>query len=307
MDECDNGIALADSGYLTPPLSPSKTASTEGWMSPRTPESPRKTRSCLFVRDLEADSLLQTPPDSPILQKRAARLKLFRSQGIPTLSPHLPASQEVEDSPTKTQNIHLHETLPSTDIPFVPIPKFLPVEDITRRDSNFNSASTKPLTNANDHPLIPKLDSSRPHSLGIESNTQEYPISPPLISTQDSGSTEQPLSIDGSDSSTVDSLRQLPLRHASSPLRPSQWVARGGMLTPPNHQARTSDRYIAHRRPPATTRESFELNKPVDRMTAEDSTTINRPSAIDPFGRRLHRSTRLNDELRSLRETSTLR
>jgi hypothetical protein len=306
MDECDNDIAVADSGYLTPPLSPSKTASTEGWLSPRTPESPRKTRSCLFVRDLEANSLLQIPSDSPILQKRAARLKLFRSQGIPTLSPHLPASPEVEESPTKTPNVHLHKTLPYTDIHFVPIPKFFPDDGITRSDSKANSASTAPLTNANDHPLMPKLDSSRSHSLGIESNTQEYPISTPLVSIQDSSTTEQPLSTDASDSSTVDSLRQLPLRHASSPLRPSQWVARGGMLTPPNHQARTFDRYIAHRRPPATTRESFELNKPVDRMTTEDSTTVNRPSAIDPFGRRLHRSTRLNDELRSLRETHSV-
>jgi hypothetical protein len=91
-------------------------------------------------------------------------------------------------------------------------------------------------------------------------------------------------------------------RSTSSPLRSSQWVARGGLLQSPRRgQACAPDRYIAARRPPAITRESFELNKPNERREATQAVHGTR-SNFDPFSRRLRRSGRLNDELRGLRE-----
>lgn len=101
-------------------------------------------------------------------------------------------------------------------------------------------------------------------------------------------------------------LCQLPLRHASSPLRPSQWAARGGLLSPPRHSPHTPDRFISSRRPPNPTRESFELNKPAERSIIENSAERMGNARVDPFGARVRRSVRLNDELRHLRETHTV-
>jgi hypothetical protein len=88
----------------------------------------------------------------------------------------------------------------------------------------------------------------------------------------------------------------MPLRHSSSPLRPSQWVARGGLLSPPRIPTRASDRFIPQRRPQISTRESFHLNKPTQASVATP----------DPFSTHLRRSGRLNEELRTLRETHSV-
>lgn len=98
----------------------------------------------------------------------------------------------------------------------------------------------------------------------------------------------------------------LPPRYGGSPLRPSQWVARGGLLSSPRHQPHAPDRYISCRRPANVTRESFELNKPAERLATERSVARGDRSRIDPFGARLHRSARMNDELQNLRETHTI-
>jgi hypothetical protein len=95
-------------------------------------------------------------------------------------------------------------------------------------------------------------------------------------------------------------------RSTSSPFRSSQWVARGGLLRSPRRgQACTSDRYIAARRPPAITRESFEMNKPTERREATRAIHGGQFNS-DPFSQRLRRSGRLNDELRGLREAHSL-
>ncbi|KAF2190795.1 WD40 repeat-like protein [Zopfia rhizophila CBS 207.26] len=101
-------------------------------------------------------------------------------------------------------------------------------------------------------------------------------------------------------------LSRLPLRHSSSPLRPSQWATRGGLLSPPRVQIRTPDRFIPSRRPPNTARESFELNKPTDRLIGQEKITRGGAASADPFSRWLPRSGRLSDELRSLRETHSV-
>jgi hypothetical protein len=101
-------------------------------------------------------------------------------------------------------------------------------------------------------------------------------------------------------------VQRLPLRSSSSPLRSSQRAMRGGLLQSPRRgQACTPDRYIACRRPPAATRESFELNKPEQRREANQVDRGGRFNA-DPFSRRVRRSGRLNDELHGLREAYSL-
>lgn len=96
-------------------------------------------------------------------------------------------------------------------------------------------------------------------------------------------------------------LRRLPLRSSSSPLRPSQWTSRGGLLSPPRKsQTSTPDRFIHCRRPPAITRESFELNKPNERGNISQR---GHRTGGDPFSRRVRRSDRLDAELRGLRES----
>jgi hypothetical protein len=95
-------------------------------------------------------------------------------------------------------------------------------------------------------------------------------------------------------------------RSVSSPLRSSQWATRGGLLQSPRRgQACAPDRYIAARRPPAITRESYELNKPTERREATHANHGSQSNS-DPFSQRLRRSGRLNDELRALREAHSL-
>ena len=95
-------------------------------------------------------------------------------------------------------------------------------------------------------------------------------------------------------------LNRIPLRSSSSPLRPSQWAMRGGLQSIPRP---SPDRFLSFRSPPYVTREGFELSK-LPNHTADGSPLANRNSTtIDPFSRRLQRSTRMNDELRSLQQT----
>jgi hypothetical protein len=73
------------------------------------------------------------------------------------------------------------------------------------------------------------------------------------------------------------------------------------MLASPSRKSMTSppDRFIHGRRPPAVTRDSFELNKPTER---EQLSRHGHRVSADPFSHRVRRSDRLNAELRDLRE-----
>jgi len=104
---------------------------------------------------------------------------------------------------------------------------------------------------------------------------------------------------------SVVSLSPLTLRNSTS-LRPSQWIARGGSLSPPQTLSRIPDRFIPSRRPLNSTRESFQLNKTTDKLTPSERTTRHGISSPDLLSRNIHRSGRLNEELRTLRESHSL-
>lgn len=215
MSDTDDEASLSQFGYLTPPLSPTKTISTEGWASPRTPQSPRKSRSCLFFRDIDSGltSHCPTPSSSP-------RKSRFLSRAAS--------------------------------------PSLIPTDTVITFES----------------PSLPHL-----HCIDISAD----------------------------DSSPTTKLRRLPLRYSSSPLRSIQWLARGGLLASPSQtQTSTPDRFIACRRPPALTRESFELNSPSERRNKEQNTNRGTRTGADAFSRRLRRSGRLNEELRGLREAHSV-
>ena len=98
-------------------------------------------------------------------------------------------------------------------------------------------------------------------------------------------------------------LCRLPLRSSSSPLRPSQWVASGGSLSISRRRLNTPDRFIPPRQPPNSFRQNFDLANPDQRLAFEDRHT---PHSIDPFSRHLRRTSRMNEELRSLREAHAM-
>lgn len=101
------------------------------------------------------------------------------------------------------------------------------------------------------------------------------------------------------------SLSPLNLRNSTS-LRPSQWIARGGSLSSPQTLSRTPDRFIPSRRPLNSTRQSFQLNKTTDKLTPSERITRHGVLSPDPFSRNLHRSGRLNEELRTLCESHSV-
>ncbi|KAF2497766.1 WD40 repeat-like protein [Lophium mytilinum] len=88
----------------------------------------------------------------------------------------------------------------------------------------------------------------------------------------------------------------IPLYRSGSPLRPSQWAARGGSRSPLRSPNRHSDRFIPQRRPEISTRESFHLS----RATPVGTTNP------DPFSPVLRRSRRVNEELRTLRQNHSM-
>lgn len=307
MYDTDDEAPPSESGYTTPPLSPTKTVSTEGWTSPRTPVSPRKTRSCLFFHDLGSNSLLPTPPDSPTKSNLAIRPGALKLADVPRFLPRPASPSSDDDSPLKKR---------FADLDSSPLRRSIYVARSNSRSSPDAG------THLNGGPQHSCNGAATPSTAGCtssvptESNNQRPTIkqslsspTPVFSSAVESGSdsSERPSISKISDHAfSPTTLRRLPLRHSSSPLRPSQWVARGGQLSSPRHQTRTPDRFIPSRRPPHVTRESFELNKPAERLAAEERITRGGTSSLDPFSRRLHRSDRLNDELRSLRETHSV-
>lgn len=290
----------SESGYTTtPPLSPTKTISTEGWSSPRTPTSPRKSRSYLLFQNI--DRKLQdpffTPPPFPTKAKFAAQLgNLSIPEALPPATWDPISPTPTDDSPSKR---------------LVPVLKF----PSPRRPSQFARSLNHSLPSTLDHSepaaslCIPSPNSLRERSSDIRKRRKQYQRSssessidtlvdryatPPTIPAR--------LRDDNQTLAAIDSPPNLyqPTRSLSSPLRPSQWVSRGGILASPRKsQISTPDRFIHCRRPPAVTRESFELNKPNER---DQITRRGHRAGGDPFSRRVRRSDRLNAELQGLRE-----
>jgi hypothetical protein len=299
-----------ESAHITPPLSPSKSISTEGWTSPKTPGSPRKTKSCLFFRDLGAEFLPRTLPGSPTKLSFVARLAAIR------LSDVCPSSHDWESS-LAIDNSLIREDFQEFD--GSPLPRSISIA----RSNSRSSLDTDFRLNHKPKPpseKVPVHDTAEITSLATFKGDQEHcpvnklplqrslsvfptPVSPDANVTD----TELLASLSPTQASVEEcspiQLNRLPVRTSSSPLRPSQWVTRGGHLSPQRSDTRTPDRFISSRRPPNVTRESFELSKPTHRLTAEERITRSNTSSADPFSRRLHRSGRLNDELQILRET----
>lgn len=305
MYATDEESTQSDYGCATPPLSPTKTISTEGWLSPRTPGSPHKSRSCLHFHSGgdELDHAFFSPPSSPTKPRFAARLK--RCSTPEDLSPPhgLTLPGLTGDSPVKG-------SLPLTDGSSPGRPSNV------ARSTNRSLPATLDRSVTTKPPLIHLPDSSkrsptpskerrrcRSSSEGsIDALVAKYespPTTPTEIKSIKQGSAQP---VTHSDLSVR--LVGLPCRYSSSPLRPSQWASRGGLLSPPRKsQTSTPDRFIHCRRPPTITRESFELNKPTER---ERVLKRGRRSGNDPFSRRVPRSDRLSAELRVLREAHTV-
>ena len=269
MSDTDEEASPSQSGYLTPPLSPTKTVSTEGWASPRTPQSPRKSRSCLFFRDIDSGftSHCPTPLSSP---------RKFKSKFLSRLE----ALSTPDLSPTN------HVSVP------------VPCDINPLRDGSFSSKRRRSNRSSSDSIVESASRAESPSLIPIDTvTTFEKPNLPHL----------RGIDISADDGSPPTKLRRLPLRHASSPLRSSQWLARGGLLASPRQtQTSTPDRFIACRRPPTITRESFELNSPAERRNKEENTNRSTRTGADAFSRRLRRSGRMNEELRGLREAHSV-
>lgn len=311
MYATDDESTLSESGYTTPPLSPTKTISTEGWLSPRSPESPRKSRSCLFLRDIghELEDAFSTPPPSPTKPKFPAQLGTLSIPEVFSPTCDLTSPDLTDDSPIK-RGWPLKNNLPAG--------RSLDLARFANRSlpaATSQSEATKSLS-------TPSLDSSRlppddgtpkmrrrgcrsSSEASIDALVAKY-ATPPMTTPEFDAN-----NIDHSPERSVHKFR-FPvklgnsfLRSSSSPLRPSQWASRGGLLSSPRKsQSRNPDRFIHCRRPPAITRESFELSRPTERE--QISHRGHSVGGADPFSHRVRRSDRLNAELQGLREAHTV-
>ncbi|KAJ4991121.1 WD repeat domain-containing protein [Stagonosporopsis vannaccii] len=299
----------SESGYTTPPLSPTKTISTDGWSPPRTPRSPHKSQSCLFFRDIgqDLDNVLFTAPISPTKSKYATQVDTLSVPEIlsPTPGPTYP--DFTDDLPMKRDLPLLEGYSHRRSLNAIRFTN-RSAPATTNRFETSNQPSTSP-----SHFSIPlpssetsgkRRRSCRSSSSGsIDALVAKYTTpstTPTTFSTsvmEDSNRT-----VDATPPSFA-KLDRPPQRSSSSPLRPSQWISRGGLLSSPRKsQTSTPDRFIHCRRPPATTRESFELNKPTER---EQVSHWGFRADGDPFSHRVRRSNRLSAELRGLREAHT--
>jgi hypothetical protein len=312
MSDTDNEAFSHRSGYVTPPLSPTKTVSTEGWFSPRTPGSPRKARSCLFTRfiDTDIDSLFFSPPASPTKSKSTPDHgvltipEIFHatSEPAPPNSDHDSPAKHHMNVPPRRWRSSGSLTLARTHSP--------PMSDADERppkDPYLTPASGSNTSSIDERSPTSRRSSHRSFSDSLA--TASIATLPPkrLCSDTITGDFERLiLSLPNVTNISEESpspirLRPFTPRCTSSPLRSSQWATHGGTLQVSSRgQACTPDRYIACRRPPAIARESFELNKPAKRLQTNQSI------GGDPFSRRLRRSGRLNDELHHLREAHSL-
>jgi hypothetical protein len=305
MSCSEDEILLCRSGCVTPPLSPSKTVSTEGWFSPRTPASPRKIRSCLFTQELDNDacSPFFTPPGSP-------------TKSRPTLHHGALTDSEILHAPNEFNSLQPNNELPRKPCVFACTSRscspcsstFTPVYTPSSPHIDENPCENPVLPTPDIKALhvdndLPVLRKSVHRSMSDGLSTQSVCEGSPMLFDQEMMAANAKAPTLLTLSQRLDRFR---LRSFSSPLRSSQWAARGGLVTSPRKgQACIPDRYIAQRRPPTVTRQSFELNKPAERLDAHKIGRGGRSNA-DPFNHRLRRSERLNDELRGLREAHSL-
>ncbi|KAF1999139.1 WD40 repeat-like protein [Amniculicola lignicola CBS 123094] len=298
MDETGDDSPASSSGYITPPLSPTKSISTQGWSSPRTPTSPRKSHSCVFFRDIDSDPF-SSPQASPTKRSFAPRLRALQLSDGPIAD-----QKPVQSACWLSLGRGLHH----------PDSSFLPHSTSTTRLESplLQGQNCERSLNTSSVPSSPE---THPKS---RASSRDYTSPSPIPRSQrrsQSLTTVSPRSSSpvlcaqfpppAHDSSTP-MLRRISPRHSSSPLRPSQWVTRGGLLSAAKSSSQTPDRFISSRRPPNTTRDSFELAKAAERVTAQDRSARGTSPHIDPFSRRLQRSGRLNNELRNLRETHSI-
>jgi hypothetical protein len=304
MSNSEDEILPYRSGCVTPPLSPSKTVSTEGWFSPRTPASPRKTRSCLFTRefDNDANSPFSTPPASP-KKSRSTLHHVALTDSETHYAPGDPPQPDHDLQEAQGECTHSSRSCSpcSSTLTRVHTPSPSHIDERPCGNPLFsNTPDLRPLNDDNDVPTLRNsLYRSISDSLSTRSVTEVSPT--PTNLDMIAAAADSPIS-----TPLPQRLDRSALRSFSSPLRSSQWAARGGSVSSPRSgQTCILDRYIARRRPPAVTRESFELNKPAERLETHRIGHGGQPNT-DPFGHRLRRSERLNDELRGLRETHSL-
>ncbi|KAF2470610.1 WD40 repeat-like protein [Lindgomyces ingoldianus] len=309
MTGSDHGTRAFSPRPVTPPLSPTKSTSTADWTVPNTPVSPRKTRSSFFFRDIGADPFSPTPPTSPTklsFTDRCGALYLSR----PAI-PHLEYESSQSASPSLTDHgLEWFSSLTtrgcsrsarlnnrSAPIRRASTPQLVNVSDSCAVEHTSQVATEKGGDRWSPNRIQTSEDLTQsPHSLSPRGYQADHEAPLPPLHATISGCRFSPTK-----------LSRIPLRNSSSPLRPSQWATRGGLLSAPRRSNRAQDRFIPSRRPPNTARDSFELNKAADRLTPEEKITRGSTTpGADPFSRRLRRSGRLNAELRTLRETHSV-
>ncbi|KAG9185892.1 hypothetical protein G6011_07223 [Alternaria panax] len=315
MSDTDDQVSPSRFGYLTPPLSPTKTVSTEGWASPRTPQSPRKSRSCLFSRDIDSSitSSCLSPPSSPRKSNFLSRLEALSTSDLSPIEHEAVPVQP--DDETRSNHRRPNSSSSSVALARSHIPS-APTRGAYALDNEglvppVNACNSSPLRDGSSPTKRRRSDRSSSDSLvdGLSPTPSPLPSPTNTVTTLESSSLTPRHYADASaeEISPSAKLHRLPLRYASSPLRPSQWVARGGSLKSPRpNQTSTPDRFIAGRRPSAVTRESFELNSPAERINKEQNTHHGVRTGADAFSRRLRRSGRMNEELRGLREAHSV-
>lgn len=106
------------SGYATPPLSPSKTVSTEGWLSPKTPASPYRTLEYLFHHDREIHDCSEASLDSSQRIKFAARSVPFQLPDTPEFGPDVDITSPNDDLSETNPLVCVDETGGSHDVTF---------------------------------------------------------------------------------------------------------------------------------------------------------------------------------------------
>jgi len=305
-------------GYATPPLSPTKTISTEGCFSPRTPGSPRKTRSCAFIRGIDygGEPPCFTPPASPIKSKSTFCLGHLTIPEVLKAPHEFGTPQSDSDSPVK-QHVPVEAGPSRGSRPSLPAHSHSPSTSTEDTGSSDDDASLpavlrfEPRQHRSHLGKQRKFRRSLSESLVAAANASTARCSADTLASDVHSQVplspvwSQPLVLEPFSPS---GLRRLPLRHASSPLRSSQWATRGGLLPSPSRkgQSSTPDRFIAARRPPAVTRESYELSKPCQRLETDQAIGRSGRRNRDPFSRRLGRSGRLNEELRGLRDAHSM-
>ncbi|KAF2748992.1 WD40 repeat-like protein, partial [Sporormia fimetaria CBS 119925] len=303
---------LSVSGLRTPPLSPSKSISTAGWTTPRTPASPRKARSCHFIKDGPVPRFSPTPPASPHKTAFSTRLSEYASAAYETCE-HKPLSALA----VKAFNLHKPEhasVSPLRISTYLTRSNNRSAPEPTLRDTHEHLSPCKSLPPRACTPVGVLSPSRRRKSSSQNSSescpppsTTRTPLTSPKVRVDAPRCRTPPAAfLRKEEEKDKSDLKPIPLRVVTSPLRPSQWTSCGGLLSSPPSSGRDRDRFISARRPPNVSRESFELNKPFSRVVADERISRGARPLPDPFSRRLHRSGRLDEELQTLRETHSV-